>query len=79
MRQTFHAQDGVLTDANQLPVEKDATLALFTGAIGLYKDLPSHRNVNITPVEAAEMIIFASFLFKIIDSNTSASATPIGN
>ena len=79
MRQAFHPQDGALTDANQLPAEKDATLALFAGAIGLYKNPPSHRNVNITPVEAAEMIIFASSLLKIIDSNTSASATPSGN
>ena len=79
MRQAFHPQNGTLTDANQLPAEKDATLALFAGAIGLYKNPPSHRNVNITPVEAVEMIIFASSLLKIIDSNTSASATPSGN
>ena len=79
MRQAFHPQEGALTDANQLPAEKDATLALFAGAIGLYKNPHSHRNVNITPVEAAEMIIFASSLLKIIDSNTSASATPSGN
>ena len=76
MRQAFHPQDGALTDANQLPAEKDATLALFAGAIGLYKNPPSHRNVNITPVEAAEMIIFASSLLKIVDSSTSASDTP---
>lgn len=76
MRQAFHPQNGALTDPNQLPAEKDATLALFAGAIGLYKNPPSHRNVNITPVEAAEMIIFASSLLKIVDSRTSASATP---
>ena len=79
MRQAFHSQNGTLTDTNQLQAEKDATLALFAGAIGLYKNPPSHRNVNITPVEAAEMIIFASSLLRIIDSNTSASATPSGN
>ena len=76
MRQAFHPQNGTLTDANQLPAEKDATSSLFAGAIGLYKNPHSHRNVNITPVEAAEMIIFASSLLKIVDSSTSASATP---
>jgi uncharacterized protein (TIGR02391 family) len=74
MRQAFHPQNGTLTDANQLPAEKEATLALFAGAIGLYKNPPSHRNVNITPVEAAEMIIFASSLLKIVNPSTSASA-----
>ena len=76
MRQAFHPQDGTLTDANQLLAEQEATSSLFAGAIGLYKNPHSHRNVNITPVEAAEMIIFASSLLKIIDSNTSTSATP---
>ena len=79
MRQAFHPQNGTLTDANQLPAEKDATSSLFAGAIGLYKNPHSHRNVHITPVEAAEMIIFASSLLKIIDSNTSTSATPSEN
>ena len=76
MRQAFHPQNGTLTDANQLPAEKDATSSLFAGAIGLYKNPHSHRNVNITPVEAAEMIIFASSLLKIVDASTSVSATP---
>lgn len=74
MRQAFHPENGTLTDANQLPAEKDATLALFAGAIGLYKNPPSHRNVNLTAVEAAEMIIFASSLLKMVDSSPSVSA-----
>jgi uncharacterized protein (TIGR02391 family) len=73
MRQAFHPQNGALTDPSQLPAEKDATLALFAGAIGLYKNPPSHRNVNVTPVEAAEMIIFANSLLKIVDSTTLVS------
>lgn len=76
MRQAFHPQNGKLTDANQLPAEKDATSSLFAGAIGLYKNPHSHRNVNIASEEAVEMIVFASSLLKIVDFNTSASATP---
>ena len=76
MRQAFHPETGTLTDVNQLPAEKDAVLALFAGSIGLYKNPSSHRNVDITAVEAAEAIIFASHLLKIVDSRTSASTNP---
>lgn len=72
MRNAFHPETGPLTDVNQLPAEKDAVLALFAGSIGLYKNPSSHRNVGITVVEAAEAIIFASHLLKIVDSRTSA-------
>ena len=73
MRQAFHPETGKLIDTNQLTAEKEATLALFAGSIGLYKNPSSHRNVDITAVEAAEAIIFASHLLKIVDSRTSAS------
>ena len=76
MRQAFHPQTGKLTDINQLPAEKDAILALFAGSIGLYKNPSSHRNIDITAVEAAEAIIFASHLLKIVDSRQSALNTP---
>lgn len=76
MRQAFHAQDGPLTDANQPPAEKDATHQLFAGAIGLYKNPHSHRNVSVAADEAAELIIFASHLLRIIDSRAPLSTTP---
>ena len=76
MRQAFHPEKGKLTDPNQEPAEKDATLALFAGVIGLYKNPFSHRDVKITAVEAAEVIIFAGHLLKIVDSRPSASTTP---
>ena len=68
MRQAFHPKTGKLTDVNQLPAEQDAVLALFAGSIGLYKNPSSHRNIDMTAVEAAEAIIFASHLLKIVDS-----------
>ena len=76
MRQAFHPQTGKLTDINQLPAEKDAILALFAGSIGIYKNPFSHRNIDITAVEAAEAIIFASHLLKIVDYRQQASTTP---
>ena len=76
MRQAFHAQQGPLTDANQPPAEKEATHQLFAGAIGLYKNPHSHQNVSVAADEAAELIIFASHLLRIIDSRAPMSTTP---
>lgn len=79
MEKAFHPETGKLTNENQTEDEKQAGLRLFTGAMGLYKNPPCHRNINFTAEKAAEVIIFANHLFKIVDSNTSASATPQGN
>ena len=76
MRQAFHAQQGRLTDVNQPPAEREATHQLFAGAIGLYKNPHSHRNVSVAAEEAAELIIFASHLLRIIDSRAPLSTTP---
>jgi uncharacterized protein (TIGR02391 family) len=76
MEKAFHPETGKLRDTNQTEDEKQAALALFTGAMGLYKNPPSHRNINFTPEKAAEAIIFANHLLKIVNSSTSASATP---
>lgn len=70
MRQAFDAEEGTLTDANQPKPEREATAHLFAGSIGLYKNPYSHRNIPITAEEAAELIIFASHLLRIVDSRT---------
>ncbi|MDE0315552.1 MAG: TIGR02391 family protein [Candidatus Poribacteria bacterium] len=68
MRKAFHVQNGPLTDQNQLKPEREATAHLFAGAIGLYKNPQSHRNVSVTAEEAVEIIMFASHLLRIVDS-----------
>ena len=68
MEKAFHPETGKLRDTNQTEDEKQAALALFTGAMGLYKNPPSHRNINFTPEKAAEAIIFANHLLKIVNS-----------
>ncbi|RKU32661.1 TIGR02391 family protein [Candidatus Poribacteria bacterium] len=68
MRKAFHHERGPLTDTSQPEAEKQATSHLFAAAIGLYKNPYSHQNVPVTAEEAAELIIFASHLLRIIDS-----------
>jgi uncharacterized protein (TIGR02391 family) len=58
---------GPLADT-QLPVaEQEAMANLFTGAIGFYKNPQSHRHVPTHAQEAAEVIVFASQLLRIVD------------
>ena len=68
MRKAFHSDTGNLTDPNQQPGEKESLTHLFAGAIGYCKNPPSHRNVDVKAEEAAEMIIFASYLLRLVDS-----------
>jgi len=66
---------GPLTDKATPKSEQQATAALFSGAIGLYKNPSSHRsNVITDPIVAAEIIMLASHLLKIVDARTPKSA-----
>jgi len=69
MRKAFNPETGPLSDQSALPGERQALSDLFAGAIGSYKNPHSHRNVVVNDSdEAAEMIILASHLLKIVDS-----------
>ena len=67
MRKAF-GDKGPLTDLKQPLAEQEARAHLFAGAIGSYKNPGSHRNVDFTAEEAAEVIIFASHLLRIVNS-----------
>ena len=58
---------GPLTDTSLPVAEQEAMMALFAGAIGMYKNPQSHRHVPTKGQDAAEVIVFASQLLRIVD------------
>jgi uncharacterized protein (TIGR02391 family) len=67
MKQAFGAS-GPLRDKEADKGEADAQMALFWGAIGFFKNPPSHRRVQYEdPTEAAEAVLFADLLLRILD------------
>jgi uncharacterized protein (TIGR02391 family) len=65
---------GPLTDGTLPIAEQEAMMLLFSGAIGLYKNPQSHRNVPTEAVDAVEVILFASHLLRMIDRLRPPSA-----
>lgn len=72
MRRAFHPNNGELTDNNQHPSERQALSDLFAGAIGLFKNPSSHRDVDWgDPGECAELIYLANRLLRIVEKHAS--------
>jgi uncharacterized protein (TIGR02391 family) len=75
MREAFRPVDpdkpaivaGPLTDTALPAAEQKGMADLFSGTIGLYKNPQSHRNVPTEAGEAAEVIVFASHLLRLVD------------
>jgi uncharacterized protein (TIGR02391 family) len=66
-------QHGSLTDTTLQSGEQEAMSDLFAGAFGLYRNSTGHRHVPTEPGEAAEVIMFASQLLRIVDRSSGST------
>lgn len=79
MRDVWSPDDGALTDPALDKGERVALMELFAGAIGTFKNPPSHRQVDYDdPTEAAEVVLFADLLLRILDRTASRLGKPSG-
>jgi uncharacterized protein (TIGR02391 family) len=67
MRRAFNRDNGPLTDMTQEAGERQALQDLFAGAIGAAKNPASHRDVEMSKIDAARLILFASYLMSIVE------------
>lgn len=68
----FHPEDGPLTDMLAEGGERTALMNLMTGAMGYFKNPQSHRKVDLSGWEAREMLVFASHLYRIVETRSLA-------
>lgn len=73
VRKAFHVHTGTLIDKNAMVSEREAELALFCGAMGIFKNPASHRNPSIeSQRQAQEQVVLASLLLRILDRRSIA-------
>jgi uncharacterized protein (TIGR02391 family) len=70
MRKAFEPTKGPLADKTLENGEQQAQSDLFAGAIGAAKNPTSHREVEMSKIEAARLILFASQLMSIVEART---------
>ena len=75
MRNVF-GEDGALADQNLDRGERVGIMELFAGAIGTFKNPPSHRQVDYAnPTEASEVVLLADLLMRLLDRHDRAGGS----
>jgi uncharacterized protein (TIGR02391 family) len=68
MREAWKPDGGPLADPSLDPGEQVGMMELFAGAIGTFKNPPSHRQVDYAdPTEASEVVMLADLLMRLLD------------
>jgi len=68
-RKAFDEENGILTDKKNIKSERQALSHIFAGVLGWFKNPLSHKYINFdNPFEAAEIILFANYLLRVINS-----------
>ncbi len=68
-------QGGPLADADIPRAEREGLQSLYRGAVAVFKNPASHRPLSFDdPVEAAEIVLFADLLLRIVDRARAVSA-----
>lgn len=68
MRRAFNPTSGPLTDPQLDGGEQDAMSALFAGAIGVFKNPSSHRQIEYSdPTVASEVVLMGDLLLRLLD------------
>lgn len=78
MKKAFKIGEGPLTDATSVKGEQEATMALYWGAIGVFKNPPSHRQVDYDdPTLASEVVLLADLLLRMLDARSKAMSRSV--
>jgi uncharacterized protein (TIGR02391 family) len=76
MKRTF-GSDGELRNDLLDQGERDATMALYWGAIGVFKNPSSHRPVEFDdPTLASEVVLLADLLLRLLDRSIEELRSP---